>query len=101
MLKKKLAIALATAAIVTGVVAATTPSFAAATPAVSFTKIQYNSPGSDNRSNTSLNEEWVRLTNNTRSAVQLKGWTVTDAANHRYTFASPAANPTGSRCSAT
>jgi len=67
-------------------VAVTVPSYAAATPAVSFTKIQFNSPGSDTRSNTSLNAEWVRMTNNTRSAIQLKSWTVRDKAGHVYTF---------------
>ena len=67
-------------------VAVTVPSYAAATPAVSFTKIQFNSPGSDTRSTTSLNAEWVRMTNNTRSAIQLKGWTVRDKAGHVYTF---------------
>ena len=38
----------------------------AATPAVQITKVYYNSPGTDTGSNTSLNAEWVRLTN-TRS----------------------------------
>jgi len=68
--------------------ATTVPSFAATTPPVSFTMIQFDSPGSDNRSNSSLNAEWVRLTNNTRSTVQLKGWTVRDKARHVYTFGS-------------
>jgi Lamin Tail Domain len=60
-----------------------------ATPAVGslqFTKIQYDSPGADNRSNTSLNGEWFRVTNKTRSTMALKGWTVRDAANLVYTF---------------
>jgi hypothetical protein len=60
---------------------------AAATPAVQITKAQYDSPGSDTRSNTSLNNEWVRLTNTTSKPIQLKGWTVRDKANHVYTFA--------------
>ena len=86
MVKRKLTIALISAVAAAGAVGVAVPSFAAAAPAVSFTKIQYNSPGSDTRSNSSLNAEWVRLTNNTGSAIQLKGWTVTDAASHRYTF---------------
>jgi hypothetical protein len=63
----------------------TTPS----TPApkagdVQFSKIVYNSPGADNGSNTSLNGEYVRLTNRTGSTINLKGWTVRDAAGHVY-----------------
>jgi len=58
----------------------------AATPAVSFTKIYFDSPGKDTGSNSSLNNEWVRLTNTSKSAVQLKGWTIRDRSNHVYTF---------------
>jgi len=58
----------------------------AATPVVSFTRAQFDSPGTDNRTNASLNAEWVRLTNNTTKAIQLKGWTVRDVSNHVYTF---------------
>ena len=63
-----------------------------ATPApkagdVQFTKIVYNSPGADNGSNTSLNAEYVRLTNRTAKTVNLKGWTVRDAAGHVYKIA--------------
>ncbi|MFI9461487.1 lamin tail domain-containing protein [Streptomyces xiamenensis] len=53
---------------------------------VKITKIYYNSPGKDDRSNTSLNGEWVRITNSTGKAVSLKGWTLTDAQKHTYTF---------------
>jgi hypothetical protein len=55
-------------------------------PPVSFSRIYFDSPGPDNRSNTSLNAEWVRLTNNTTKAIQLTGWTVRDASNHVYPF---------------
>jgi hypothetical protein len=58
----------------------------AATPAVTFSRFSYNSPGADNRSNVSLNAEYFRLTNNTSATIQLKGWTVRDKANHVYTF---------------
>jgi hypothetical protein len=47
---------------------------------VQFTRVQFKSK--------SLNGEWVRITNNTQATVDLKGWTVRDAANHVYTFAS-------------
>ncbi|GIE97496.1 hypothetical protein Ari01nite_49610 [Paractinoplanes rishiriensis] len=60
----------------------------AATPAVSFTRVYYNSPGADNRSVTSLNQEFFRLTNNTTAAINLNKWTVRDKANHVYTFPS-------------
>jgi Lamin Tail Domain len=49
-------------------------------PTVQFTRIQYRA--------TSLNGEWFRLTNQSRATVDLKGWTVRDAANHVYRFAS-------------
>ena len=51
---------------------------------VQFSKIVYNSPGADTGSNSSLNAEYVRLTNRTRKTVNLKGWTVRDAAGHVY-----------------
>jgi hypothetical protein len=57
---------------------------AASTPAVQFTKVQYNSPGSDNRTNASLNGEWFQVTNKTKKAVNLAGWTVKDVAGHTY-----------------
>jgi hypothetical protein len=55
---------------------------------VQFTRIQYNSPGWDNGSNTSLNGEWVRITNRSSRAIGLRGWTVRDATAHVYTFTS-------------
>jgi hypothetical protein len=53
---------------------------------VQFSKIVYNSPGADTGSNTSLNAEYVRLTNRTGKTVNLKGWTIRDAAGHVYTI---------------
>jgi hypothetical protein len=58
----------------------------AATPPVTFSRVYYNSPGTDDRSTASLNKEFFRLTNSTTKAIQLKGWTVRDAANHIYAF---------------
>src|SRR5215218_5245707 len=47
-----------------GVAAATiNPVSADAASAIQITKVYYNSPGSDTGSNTSLNAEWVRITN--------------------------------------
>ncbi|OAR22646.1 hypothetical protein A8W25_23875 [Streptomyces sp. ERV7] len=48
--------------------------------------IQYDSPGRDDRSQRSLNAEWVTVTNTGRGAVNLKGWTLTDRSRHTYTF---------------
>jgi ABC-type glycerol-3-phosphate transport system substrate-binding protein len=59
---------------------------AATTPSVTFTRIYFDSPGSDNRSNTSLNAEYIRIHNNTSKTIQLKGWTIRDKASHVYTF---------------
>jgi opacity protein-like surface antigen len=50
--------------------------------------IQYDSPGSDNRSNSSLNAEWVEIHNNTGSALQLKGYKLKDNTGYTYTFGS-------------
>jgi hypothetical protein len=62
----------------------TTPT-APKTGDVVFSKIVYNSPGVDNRSNTSLNAEYVRLTNKTGKTVNLKGWSIKDVAGNLYT----------------
>jgi len=75
-----LAIALAAAGL------ALLPTQAQAAGSVHLAKIYYNSPGSDTRSNTSLNAEWVQVTNSTAKAVTLKKWTLTDASRHTYTF---------------
>ncbi|MGJ3558072.1 lamin tail domain-containing protein [Streptomyces sp. INA 01156] len=55
-------------------------------PNVQITDVQYDSPGRDDRSNRSLNKEWVEITNNTRRAVNLDGWTLRDEDGHRYRF---------------
>lgn len=52
---------------------------------VQFSRIVYNSPGVDNGSNTSLNAEYVRLTNKTGKTINLRGWTIRDAGGHVYT----------------
>jgi hypothetical protein len=58
----------------------------AATGSVHLRKIYYDSPGSDLRSNASLDAEFVQIENTTTKAVSLKGWTVVDASSHKYTF---------------
>lgn len=58
----------------------------AARSAVVLGKIQYNSPGRDNGSNRSLNAEWVTVTNTSRHAVNLRGWTLRDESHRTYRF---------------
>ncbi|MFD4231419.1 lamin tail domain-containing protein [Streptomyces sp. NPDC058545] len=55
-------------------------------PRVEISAVQADSPGRDNRTNRSLNAEWVELTNNSRRAVNLDGWTLRDEDGHRYRF---------------
>ncbi|MFI7315432.1 lamin tail domain-containing protein [Streptomyces venezuelae] len=50
--------------------------------------IQYDSPGRDTRSNSSLNAEWVNIHNSSRSAIQLKGYKLKDNTGYTYTFSS-------------
>ncbi|BBB00310.1 hypothetical protein RVR_7316 [Actinacidiphila reveromycinica] len=72
-------------AAVTGAVLAPTPA-SASTGSVHVHKIYYNSPGVDRRTNTSLNAEYVQIANTTGKSANLKGWTITDASKHKYTF---------------
>ncbi|MEU7298039.1 lamin tail domain-containing protein [Streptomyces exfoliatus] len=62
------------------------PAQAQAAGSVHLYKIYYDSPGTDRGGNYSLNGEWVQIRNTTAYAVNLRGWTLTDAANHKYTF---------------
>ena len=48
--------------------------------------IQYDSPGRENRTNASLNNEWVTVVNTGRSGVNLTGWTLTNDARQTYRF---------------
>lgn len=59
---------------------------AATTSQIQFRLIQYNSPGKDTGSNSSLNAEYVTLKNVGTSSRDLTGWTVEDLAGHVYTF---------------
>ncbi|MEU0052010.1 lamin tail domain-containing protein [Streptomyces sp. NPDC006309] len=77
--------AFAGAAVLTGTLLSTP---AEAAGGVRIHHVWFDSPGSDNRSNKSLNAEWVQLKNTSGSAVSLKGWVLKDASNHRYVFPS-------------
>lgn len=54
--------------------------------AVSIGAVQYDSPGPENRSIRSLNSEWVTVTNNSRSGVNLDGWTLSNSGHRSYRF---------------
>ncbi|MEV5888847.1 lamin tail domain-containing protein [Nonomuraea fuscirosea] len=79
---------LAAAALTVAVVSQ--PAHAVAAPAVVFTKIYYDSPGSpDFGKNSNLNGEYAQIKNRTKKAVSLRGWTLRDATkrpDHVYTF---------------
>ncbi|MBW8705944.1 hypothetical protein MBT84_40660 [Streptomyces sp. MBT84] len=85
---RRLAAAALTAAALAG--AATVPATAADhrphRPDVQITRVQYDSPGREDRSNRSLNAEWVQITNNTRRPINLSGWTLTGRDHRTYTF---------------
>ncbi|KUN78467.1 hypothetical protein AQJ64_31300 [Streptomyces griseoruber] len=55
-------------------------------PKVEISAVQYDAPGRDDRSNRSLNKEWVELTNTTRHAVNLDEWTLSNRDGDTYTF---------------
>ncbi|MEV5346070.1 lamin tail domain-containing protein [Streptomyces achromogenes] len=75
--------ALAGGALLTGTLLSTP---AQAAGGVKIHHVWFDSPGSDNRSNKSLNGEWVQLKNTSGKAVSLKGWVLKDASNHKYVF---------------
>ncbi|MFE2432323.1 lamin tail domain-containing protein [Streptomyces sp. NPDC059373] len=54
--------------------------------AVALGAIQYESPGGENRSFRSLNAEWVTVTNTSRRAVDLNGWTLSNSDHRAYRF---------------
>ena len=45
-------------------------------------QIYFDSPGSDNGSNKSLNAEWVKIKNVTHSHKTITGWPLRDASSH-------------------
>ncbi len=62
------------------------PSSAQAASTIQIVRIQYDSPGVDNRSNASLNNEWIAIKNVGRSSAAIGGWRIHDKANHVYVF---------------
>ena len=54
--------------------------------AIRVSRIYYNSPGPDTATNQSLNAEFVRLKNTSRTVRQLRGWRISDSDGHAYRF---------------
>ncbi|MER6442178.1 lamin tail domain-containing protein [Streptomyces sp. NPDC001185] len=87
-------IAAATLAAGTALGASALPASAQSTPhhaaayrsGVVISDVQYDSPGYDDRSNYSLNREWIDVTNTSRRSVNLDDWTLSDEDGHTYTF---------------
>ena len=83
---RKSVTSIATAALVIGAAVAVAGPAEAATPTLRFHGAQYDSPGSDTRSNASLDNEWVSLVNSGSKSVNLNHYTIRDTSNHVYTF---------------
>jgi hypothetical protein len=64
-----------------------TPARSSAAPVMRFGVIQYDSPGTDDGSNQSLNGELVTIRNAGAKRIQLEGYTVRDAQGRTFTFA--------------
>lgn len=58
----------------------------AATPVAQFVRVWYDSPGSDFRSNASLNAEYVIIKNTTKKPLDLEGWILRDETGYKYVF---------------
>jgi hypothetical protein len=53
---------------------------------VKITAIYFDSPGPDSGGNKSLDHEWVKLANTSKTTATLSGWTLVDASHNRYRF---------------
>ncbi|MFR9793214.1 lamin tail domain-containing protein [Streptomyces sp. MB22_4] len=53
---------------------------------VYISDVRHDATGRGARSNGALNQQWVAVTNESRRAVNLNGWTLSDAAGHTFTF---------------
>ncbi|MGX1482904.1 hypothetical protein RKD45_001980 [Streptomyces griseus] len=82
-------LALAAATALAGSLLASAPASAASHQGgLHLGKIQYDSPGKDTRTNTSLNAEYVDIHNNGKAKLQLKGYKLKDGTGYAYTFPS-------------
>ena len=80
-------------ATVVAVVALTAPSAAwafdhreAQLPAMRLAKVQYDPPGDDDGSNTSLNKEYVQIRNAGAKPWTLTGWSIRDVSGYKFAF---------------
>jgi Lamin Tail Domain len=72
-------------ALMCGVLTMSAPSADAASN-IQFGRIQYNAPGTDTNTNTSVNGEYVQIKNHATHSVIMTHWTLRDAQSHVYTF---------------
>jgi hypothetical protein len=72
--------AVAATLVLAGIAATSAPA------AIKIAKIYYDSPGADTGSNSSLNDEWIRIRNTFSTARSLTGWRIRDASGHVYRF---------------
>ena len=70
-----------------GVVVPASTAQAAVSP-VRFVAISYDPPGTDVRTTTQLNREWIQVRNFSSVPRNLGGWRIRDAANHTFVFPS-------------
>lgn len=85
-MRRRTAGVLAALTVTAGVTLSAAPAEAASP--LQFGKINYNAPGTDTSSNTSVNGEYVVIKNVTGTKRCLTNWTVRDAAGYKYTFGS-------------
>ncbi|MDF5758988.1 lamin tail domain-containing protein [Spongiactinospora sp. TRM90649] len=79
-------VALGCAVVALAVLAPVSPAGATAAPKVMFTRVHFDSPGSDRGGNQSLNGEYAVIKNTTRSRINLEGWILRDANGFKYEF---------------
>jgi len=80
------AAALAAGALVGAAALPATAADHAARASVEISRVQADSPGLDDRSARSLNNEWVEITNHDRHGVNLDGWKLSNKEGQTYTF---------------
>lgn len=83
--RPRVAALVACAAVSAGLVVIGAPPAQAAS-AVRIYRVWYDSPGSDTRTNTSLNGEYVIVKNYATTSRSITGWTVRDVTGYVYKF---------------
>lgn len=85
--RKRILATLSAMIIAIGVVTAVTAAPASAHEGgIHIGLVQFDSPGSDTGSNSSLNAEWVNIHNARSTPYQIKGWYLKDRAGHKFLF---------------